>query len=45
MDINQFAEYFEQHRVRTIAELVTDYQKIGDLYLKSIEEQTFKSNT
>ena len=45
MSINEFSEYFDQHREKTIAELVKDYQNIGDIYLKSIEECTFKKNT
>jgi hypothetical protein len=45
MDITEFSEYFENHRVKVIAELVKDYQCIGDQYLKSIEDKTVKSNT
>lgn len=45
MDITEFSEYFENHRVKVIAELVKDYQCIGDQYLKSIEDKTVKNNT
>jgi dynein heavy chain len=45
MDIAEFAEFFEIHRVKVIAELVKDYQSIGDMYLKSIEEITVQTNT
>lgn len=45
MGITEFSEYFDQHREKIIAELVKDYQNIGDTYLRSIEECTFKKNT
>jgi dynein heavy chain len=45
MDITEFSEFFENHRVKVIAELVKDYQCIGDQYLKSIEDKTVKSNS
>jgi dynein heavy chain len=44
MDISEFADFFESHRQREIAELVKDYQFIGDNYLKSIEESTVKNS-
>ena len=45
MSINEFSEYFDVHREKVIAELVKDYQNIGDIYLRSIEECTFRKNT
>jgi hypothetical protein len=45
MGITEFSEYFDQAREKIIAELVKDYQNIGDTYLRSIEECTFKKNT
>ena len=45
MDITQFSEYFESHRQKVLGRLVKDYQNIGDIYLKSIEESTFRTNT
>ena len=45
MDITQFSEFFESHRQKVLARLVKDYQNIGDIYLKSIEESTFRTNT
>jgi len=45
MGITEFSEYFDSHREKIIAELVKDYQNIGDTYLRSIEECTFKKNT
>jgi dynein heavy chain len=45
MGITEFAEYFDNHREKILAELVKDYQNIGDTYLRSIEECTFKSNS
>lgn len=45
MGITEFAEYFDSHREKILAELVKDYQNIGDTYLRSIEECTFKSNS
>jgi dynein heavy chain len=44
MNISEFAEYFESHRVKTLGELVKDYTNIGEQYLKSIEECTVKNN-
>jgi dynein heavy chain len=44
MDLTEFSEYFETHRVKVITELVKDYQNIGDLYLKHIQESTVKVN-
>lgn len=43
MDLSDFSEYFENHRVKVLDELIKDYQNIGDLYLKSIEECTVKN--
>jgi hypothetical protein len=37
MDITQFSDYFESYRVKEVATLATDYQNIGDNYLKTIE--------
>ena len=45
MDITQFSDYFETFRIKEINTLVKDYQNIGDNYLKTIEQQTFKSTT
>ena len=45
MDITQFSDYFESYRQKEISTLVKDYQNIGDNYLKTIEQQTFKSTT
>lgn len=42
MDISRFMEYFDTYRNKLLAELVKDYQNIGDIYLKSIEETTCK---
>lgn len=44
MDISEFSEYFETHRVKVLDDLIKDYQNIGDLYLKSIEECTVNKN-
>lgn len=44
MDIPEFSDYFDSHRLRILGELVKDYQNIGNLYLKSIEESTVKTN-
>lgn len=44
MDISEFSEFFDSHRQKVLAELVKDYQNIGDMYLKSIEECTVKTN-
>lgn len=44
MDITEFSEYFESHMKKVLDELVNEYQDIGNLYLKSIDEQcTVKS--
>ena len=45
MDISEFSEFFDSYRMKILAELVKDYQNIGDMYLKSIEECTVKTNT
>ena len=45
MDITQFSEYFEKYRVNQITSLVKDYHNIGDIYLKTIEECTFKESS
>ena len=45
MDITQFSDYFDNYRTKEINTLVKDYQNIGDNYLKTIEQQTFKSTT
>lgn len=45
MGITEFAEYFDTHREKILGELIKDYQNIGDTYLRSIEECTFKKNT
>lgn len=44
MDIAEFADFFDNHRGKVLAELVKDYQNIGDMYLKSIEECTVRTN-
>ena len=43
MDITEFSDYFESYRAKIVQELKKDYEGIGDLYLKSIEESTVKS--
>lgn len=45
MDLTEFSDYFESYRVKQISSLVKDYQNIGDLYLKHIEESTVKNKT
>ena len=45
MDITQFSEYFESHRQKVLTRLVKDYQNIGNIYLKSIEESTFRTDS
>lgn len=45
MDIPEFSDFFDSHRLRVLGELVKDYQNIGNLYLKSIEETTVKTNS
>lgn len=45
MDITHFSEYFDSYRTKEINTLVKDYHNIGDNYLKTIEQQTFKSTT
>lgn len=42
MDITEFSEFFEKYREKQIQSLVKDYQNIGDLYLKHIQESTVK---
>mmetsp|Transcript_39362 Transcript_39362/g.37825 ORF Transcript_39362/g.37825 Transcript_39362/m.37825 type:complete len:185 (+) Transcript_39362:514-1068(+) len=45
MDITEFSEFFDSYRTKVVADLVKDYQNIGDIYLKSIEESTVKTST
>jgi dynein heavy chain len=45
MDISEFSEFFESYRVKCLSNLVKDYQNIGDLYLKHIEESTVKNKS
>lgn len=45
MDITAFSEYFDSYRVKEVNALVKDYHNIGDQYLKTIEQQTFKTTT
>ena len=45
MDVTKFSEYFDTHRTKVLDLLIKDYQNIGDIYLKSIEECTFKTAT
>lgn len=45
MDMMEFSDFFESHRVEKVNELVKDYQNIGDINLKAIEESTFKTAT
>lgn len=45
MDITEFQEYFDSYRTKVLADLVKDYQNIGNMYLKSIEESTVRSST
>lgn len=40
MDLSEFAEFFESHRAKVVGELIKDYQSVGDVYLRSIEEST-----
>ena len=44
MDLSEFSEYFDGFLNKALVELVKDYQNIGDMYLKSIEECTVKTN-
>jgi dynein heavy chain len=44
MDLSEFSEYFDTYLNKQVIELVKDYQNIGDMYLKSIEECTVKTN-
>lgn len=44
MDLSEFSEYFDTYLNKQVVELVKDYQNIGDMYLKSIEECTVKTN-
>lgn len=45
MDITEFSEYFESHMKKVLDELVNEYQDIGNLYLKSIDEQCTVKNS
>jgi len=45
MDVIAFSEYFDSHCKMVLSELVVNYQNIGDIYLKNIEEATVKTNT
>jgi dynein heavy chain len=45
MDITEFSDFFENHRVKVLQQLVVDYQNIGDLYLKHIQESTVKTSS
>ncbi len=45
MDITEFSEFFDSYRTKVIADLVKDYQNVGNMYLKSIEESTVKTNS
>lgn len=45
MNLSEFSEYFETYLNKVIVELVKDYQNVGDMYLKSIEENTVKTNS
>lgn len=44
MDLSEFSEYFDVYLSKILVELVKDYQNVGDMYLKSIEECTVKTN-
>ena len=44
MDITEFSEFFDSYRIKILADLVKDYQNIGNLYLKNIEESTVKTS-
>ena len=44
MNLSEFSEYFETYLNKVLVELVKDYQNVGDMYLKSIEEATVKTN-
>jgi dynein heavy chain len=44
MDLSEFSEYFDGFLNKALVELVKDYQNIGDMYLRSIEECTVKTN-
>ena len=41
MSLQEFSDFFDQYRVKKIAELVRDYQEIGNVYLKTIEQVAF----
>jgi dynein heavy chain len=45
MDVIAFSEYFDSHCKKILDELVINYQNIGDIYLKNVEETTVKTNT
>ena len=45
MDIIEFTEYFDMHRHKVVNDAVNAYKKIGDVYLKNMEENTFETKT
>lgn len=45
MSLQEFSDFFDQYRVKKIAELVRDYQEIGNVYLKTIEQVAFQEAT
>ncbi len=45
MDIGEFGEFFDTHRLKVLQDLVVHYKMIGDTYLKNIEESTVKTKT
>ena len=45
MEISEFMEYFDSHTKKVLAELVKDYQNIGDQDLKQIEAATVSAKS
>jgi hypothetical protein len=45
MDLQSFSEFFDVHREKLLQELVKDYQKIGDSYLKMIESSIYGTDS
>ena len=43
MELQEFSDFFDQHRIKVVTELVRDYQEIGNVYLKTIELCAFES--
>jgi len=45
MEVQDLMDFFDQFRLHKLSELVKDYHNIGDTYLRSIEDSTFKTHT